>query len=253
MKRILHLMFLSLFLFECKNTTPVMPHRSVDITALIDVTDQLTVLPQPEAILKLYDFDSDRNINASFKICSITDRQLNPEKDIYLPNSSVTEKDNVQDDPYYREKLVLLFYNGVRKAINDFITTNKNDSSLNHSECFRTIADELSNMKNNQAQKKILLIFSDLQENSELFDCYKIRGQELLNKKQGEVLKIFEQANLLPNVLKGTIAIFVYAPKNREEDQRYMNMVSVYKKLLESKGAIVKVQANSDVFNFTYE
>jgi len=246
-------MFLSLFACACKNTNPIISNRSVDITAIVDVTNQQTVLPKTESILKLYDFDSDRNIKASFRICSITDKQLNPEKDTYLPNGSVTEKDNLQDDPYYREKLILSFYNQVRKDINDFIGANKNDTSLNHSECFRTIADELSDMKNNQARKKILLVFSDLQENSDLFDCYKTKDQELLDKKQGEVLKIFEQDNLLPNDLKGITTIFIYDPRNRKEDQHYMNMVSVYKKLLESRGVIVKVQANSDVLNYSYE
>jgi len=253
MKKIPRLMFLSLFACACKNTTPIISNRSVDLIAIVDVTDKQTVLPQAESILKLYDFDSDRNIKASFRICSITDRQLNPKKDTYLPNGSVTEKDNLQDDPYYREKLILSFYNGVRKDINDFSATNKNDTSLNHSECFRTIADELNDMKNNQAQKKILLIFSDLQENSDLFDCYKTKDQELLDKKQGEVLKIFEQANLLPNDLKGIITIFIYDPRYRKDDQRYMSMVSIYKKLLESRGAIVKVQANGDVLNYSYE
>ncbi|MDP4103345.1 MAG: hypothetical protein Q8935_00210 [Bacillota bacterium] len=246
-------MFLSLFACACKNSTHVISNRSIDVIALVDITDQQTVLPQAESILKLYDFDSDRNIKASFSICSISDRQLNPQKDTYLPNGSVTEKDNLQDDPYYREKQILSFYNGVRKDINDFIATNKNDTSLNHSECFRTIADELSDMKNNQARKKILLIFSDLQENSNLFDCYKTKDQELLDKKQGEVLKIFEQAHLLPNDLKGIITIFIFNPRNRKDDQHYMSMVSVYKKILKSRGAIVKVQANSDVLNYSYE
>src|SRR5665213_1520281 len=73
MKKISRLMFLSLFACACKNTTHIISNRSVDLIAIVDVTNQQKVLPQAESILKLYDFDSDRNIKASFRICIITD------------------------------------------------------------------------------------------------------------------------------------------------------------------------------------
>ena len=89
MKKILFLMSIN-FLWSCKNS--INDKQSVNVTAIVDVTDRMTLLPNAEAILKLYDFNTDKDIEANFKICSLTDKQLNPDKNFHLPDNSVSEK-----------------------------------------------------------------------------------------------------------------------------------------------------------------
>ncbi len=244
MKKILFLLSLNLLWCSCKESTNEVKH-STFITTILDVTDQQTMLPDAEAIIKLYEFNSNKNIEAGFKICTLTDKQLNSDKYLHLPDGSISEKDNNQDDPNYREKLIASFYNAIRKAVTGLITENKCSPPLHNSECFRIISNEIQEMINNHAEKNILIVFSDLQENSELFNCYKKSSQQLLHKTPIEVSKIFEATHLLPKDLRAVKIFFVFAPKNSEADKRYMDMIGVYKYLLESRGAIVKVQANN--------
>lgn len=237
-------MSLNLLWYSCNESISEIKH-SMYITTILDITDQNKVLPDAEAIIKLYEFNSDKNIEAGFKICTLTDKQLNPDKSLHLSDGSITEKDNIQDDPSYREKLIVSFYDAIRKAVADLITANKGVPPLHNSECFRTISTEIQAMINNHAEKNILLVFSDLQENSELFNCYKKSNQELLHKKPTQVSRIFEDAHLLPKDLRFIKIYFVFAPGNREEDKMYMGMIEVYKKLLEPRGATIIVQANN--------
>lgn len=244
MKKILFLLSLNLLWCSCNQSVNEVTH-STFITAIIDITDQNNVLPNAEAIIKLYQFNSDKNIDAGLKICTLTDKQLNPDKYLHLPGGSITEKDNIEDDPNYREKLIVSFYNAIRKTIIGFVTENKSTPELHNSECFRIIATEIQTMIHNHERENILLVFSDLQENSELFNCYKKTSQEFLHQNPTEVSKIFENTNLLPKDLKSIKIFFVFAPKNRDEDKRYMDMIGIYKNLFESRGAIVKVQATN--------
>jgi hypothetical protein len=95
---------------------------------------------------------------------------------------------------------------------------------------------------------QILLVFSDQQENSELFSCYTKANQLLLHKSPDKVAKHLDSFHLLPENLKGYTIFFVYQPKTREEDQKYLEMITVYKMLLEPRGATVTIQASNNSY-----
>ncbi len=141
------------------------------------------------------------------------------------------------------------FYAEIRTAISDFNAEHQLDSSLNFSECFLTIANELQLMKNKSGERNVLLVFSDLQENSNLFSCYTKANQELLYESPDTISQIFESMHLLPKNLNSIKVIFIFQPLTRPQDQKFEAMVKIYRKLLESRGATVIVQANNTYFN----
>lgn len=217
------------------------------IAVSIDETDPLMLKPEADPILSLYGFKNDKNIAASFKINSVTDKQLNPTQEVYLQNGYITEKANSEEDPYFRQKLVMNFYTKTRLRITDLNTVNS--SILNHSECLSSISENLQWLKKSKAQKNILLVFSDLQENSDLLNCYLEASQKLLDKNPAGIIKLFDSTHLLPSDLKEMTIFFVFQPKDREEDQKFARMVYVYRILLEQRGAKVIVQAQNDFYN----
>jgi hypothetical protein len=149
------------------------------------------------------------------------------------------EKDNSDEDPQFRNRNVVAFYSTVRRAMNDFYSHTDTAQSLSNSECFRTIADELSFLSENNSNERILIIASDLMDKSDLLDCY---TANLSNPEQ--IAKQLDQANLLPQNLTGINIIFLFNPRDRNEDQKFSLIVEAYKILLRAKGAEIKVQAN---------
>lgn len=219
--------------------------KSIAVSVIVDITDSIALYPNADAVLRSYQFDKDKNTKALCRVCLITDKQLNAIEDYHLDDGVTTERDNKFDDPQHRQKLILLYYQTIRKALSDFTAIHSKDSALKHSECFKTIAGELSEMKRKHADKNTLLVFSDISENSDLFSSYTKKGKDLLFNHPEKLIAIFEQTKLLPDDLKGFNIFFVFQPKSRDEDKVYVAMSNIYKSLLEKRGARVTVQASN--------
>jgi hypothetical protein len=231
----------------CKCTTDKssQPPLYLQATALVDITDRRDVLPDAEMLLSFYDFTKDNSRRAYFRITTTSDKLLNPVSENYLASGKETEKDNQFDDPDYRERLVLAFYDEVRKSVSEFNAKLKQDSLLDHSECFRSIASELMRMDENKADKSLLAVYSDLCENSGLFSVYTKTGFTQLQNNPASIIQRFESANLLPKNLKGFIVMFIFQPKTRNEDSLFNAMAGVYKKMLEARGAKVIIRSDN--------
>lgn len=227
------------------NKKPEHQTAAIQVIALVDITDPRDVLPDAESLLSFYDFMRDKNTKAFFRITATTDKLLNPVAEHHLASGDETEKDNKFDDPDYREKLVLSFYANVRQSVSAFNTKARYDTMLKHSECFRSIAGELARMKENKADKNLLVIYSDLGENSDLFSVYEKAALAHVLKNPDSVLKKFEATKLLPRSLSGFTVLFIFQPKNRAEDKLFTIMAGLYKKILSGLGAKVIIRSDN--------
>lgn len=241
MKKIL----LVLFLYGCACQEQNSLSHSTQVSVITDCTDPHALLPVAEPLLGLYEFEKDKDREARFRICSVTDKQLNPASEVHLPDAETTDRNNSLDEPYYREKHILAFYDDIRKMLSHFTTVPSSDSSLKHSEIFYSVAHELQLLEKSQADRRILLVFSDLQENSLVFNSYSIAGREQLRKRPMDIVNIFRDTQLLPDSLTGITIFFVFQPKSRDEDQVYGAMTGVYTRLLEERGAKITIQATN--------
>jgi hypothetical protein len=244
MKKIFITIIALTLLLSCNKKDKAIP-KSITVAAIVDITDPLVLYPNPDAILRLYGFDKEKNTEAFFRLCLITDRQINTTEDFHLGNGITTEADNKIDDPQFRQKLILAYYKTIRKSITDFTVINRKDSSLRYSECFKNITRQLSEMKQKHATENTLLIFSDLQENTEFFSNYAKQGKDLLYNHSEKLVAIFDKTKLLPDDLKGFNIFFLFQPKNRNEDKAYVAMTTIYKSLLEKRNARVTITASN--------
>ena len=218
---------------------------SVHVTALVDITDPRAILPDAQSLLLLYDFPKDKNKEAYFRLMTTTDKVLNQAIELHVAPAEETKKYNQFEDPDFREKEILAFYEAVRHSVASFNANRQLDTILGHSECFQSIARELFLMKEWKANKNALLIYSDLAERSDIFNIYGSGSVQQLLERPEILIKKFEATGLLPNDLSGFTVMFIYQPKNREDDKRFNEMAKLYQKMLTKRKATVLVNANN--------
>ena len=249
MKQTTYLLMALMSISSCwKATPPAVSLNGTDMYIIVDTTDPHTLSPVSDPILELYGLGDDEDKEANFQFTSITDRRLNPVITFHLANGKQTEKYNCRDDPRYREKVVVAFYDSIRATLNGFSMACATMHSLRYSECYRTIATGLCALSKSQALKKWIFVFSDIQENSDIYCCYDTAKQNLLVSSPKIVADLFANSCPLPRDLSGIHAVFVFMPKNRDEDKMYLAMIEVYKLLIESRGGTVTVQADNKNF-----
>ena len=240
--------FITIFFFVSCKKEDKDQSKKIAVSIIIDITDPHQLYPDAETVIPLFQISKNENNEALFRITPLTDRELNQDVEFHLKDGLTTEKDNKEEDENYRKKLIIQFYDSIRKSIYDENSKAVNDTPLHHSECFRTILKELWKADKAKMDTTILMVYSDLFENSSIFNVYNKTKKKLLEEHKEQVVKQFEQSGLMPNSLKGTTIFFIYNPKTREDDKLYMEMVNVYKQLLEPPGATVIVQANNQNF-----
>jgi hypothetical protein len=108
---------------------------------------------------------------------------------------------------------------------------------------YTPIARELELLSKSKSQRRILIVYSDLMENTESLSFYRKQDFEKLKTKPEQVQKYFEA--LAPiNTLTGIEIYFIYQPTDTKSDERFRIISGFYKKFLESKGAEVNISAN---------
>jgi len=231
----------------CSNDSDVF--NSTKVTVIDDMTGHHKSRPIADSILSLYDFPSDSEQDATFRYVLLTDKRLNPVQEISLANGNVSERQNSRDEPTYRDLQILNFYKAVRNAVESFADLYSKDSSLEYSECYATIASEMEILAASNANQKIIIIYSDLQENDDDFSCYSSDDMRLLIDRPNEVFRLLNKRHHMPANLKGVTVYLVYEPISREEDNAFGLMANFYKKILKVRGARVVVQAEGKYFH----
>lgn len=240
MKKVFIYLFISFFLASCGMMPKPAPEQytSTIVSGLLDVTDKRSYWPSPDQMLQYFHCKQTPNTECIFRLRAITDKKLNPIVTYRLADASDMEKDNHTEDRQFRKRNILAFYSAVRRGMNDFYTIVDTTQSLENSECFAAIAGELSYLASCNSDEKILLVASDLMEKSDIANFY---TTDLTTPKQ--IAEQLDRTNLLPKNLSGVTVIFLFNPRDRNEDQKFNVFSEAYQLLLQAKGAGVKIQA----------
>ena len=233
-----------ILLYACSDTPQPSP---VTVSVLRDRTDSNFILkPNAEAILKLFDLEEHKEGSARFRYAEIKDQVLGASIDIELPDATTTEKQNKQQIPLFREQAIVSFYDTVRNIIKS--SNEISDAlTLQQSTCFEKIAGELTVLKESK-DKSILLVYSNLFQNSPLLSVYNRTVQQELYEHPEHVIQQMRITRLLPDTVRNTTVVFLYQP-SRDEEKLYMQMVKIYTSLLREKGATVLLQTSNTFRN----
>jgi hypothetical protein len=243
MKTLIIVLFLTLFC-ACghKKVGEDVQAPPVSVTILLDITDpqKMKLWPNSTAMLQLFGCDKSPSQPCFFKLQAISEVSSNKEYLVHLPNLVETEKHNIGDDIYHRNKTILVFHDSVKALFNQFYKENDTIKSRDYSECWAVISKNLLELTK-RVGKKYLVIFSDLADKTTFADVY---NKANFNSKG--IRKALESTYPMPEKLIDIEVIVVYQPIDREDDARFNRMFLVYKTMLSEHGASVRHIARNE-------
>jgi hypothetical protein len=217
--------------------------HSTDVIVVIDITDKKKLYPTAiNSLLRLYDLKQFPADEAKFSVTSISDKTINPTYSCHLVSEKEGEKLNTQWDGQFRSRAIMAFYTHASATLNAFYKATDTSSSLTHSECWSTVASQLTELAQSSAAKKFLFVFSDLLERGDNFDSYK----NISGVKTSSIASALLNIHSLPDSLFGIKCYVIYQPITREDDKKVSKMVQVYKSLIEARGGTVELKSITD-------
>ncbi|HLG35753.1 MAG TPA: hypothetical protein VI757_12800 [Bacteroidia bacterium] len=218
----------AVFLVRSYKTPPV-----AEVVVLRDITDSLLAQPQADNILSLYDFDKSKWNGTGFRFVDLSDVSFNHASEAKIE----TANQWLSNEPE-REKEIKNFKSKVAE-----ILSQKKAVGKSHSSVYLPLARELNRLSRNRANRKILLVYSDLMENSPDISFYDIKTFHLFQSNPDSLKNLFEKIQSL-NSLNGIEMYFVFQPKDVIQDSEFKIVSEFYRKMLEEKGAQVTIAAN---------
>ena len=206
-----------------------------EVTVMRDITDSLVSQPKTSDFISLFNLENSKWDGASFRFVDITDVTYN-----HTYEKKIQPENEWMGNEFDRGKKVKEFYSEITQFLNNAKTDMK---GKDNSSIYIPIAIELNRLSQSTSQKRILLIYSDLIENTDEFSLYKKSNLDLLKTNPKAVKEYFEKLTPLSN-LEGIRIFLVFQPTDINEDAEYKLISGLYKNILESKGATVEISAN---------
>lgn len=220
-------------LCSCSET----PQQTTEVSVIWDVTEAHLPKPQADEILPRFALESNASNGAIFRFTYASDVSFNHETVFILPAGGNAFTTNQFD----RKREIEKFRQQV-KAFLDSLTTDT--LGRPHSSLYVPIAKSLNRLaKESKAQHKILLVYSDLRENSSVMNFYKPQTLALLQNDSAKAQAMFVSQEPLDD-LTGIELHLLYEPVDAPDDAAYRVISGFYKSLFESKDASVIVSAN---------
>ncbi|MFZ1424800.1 MAG: hypothetical protein WAS55_13335 [Saprospiraceae bacterium] len=140
---------------------------------------------------------------------------------------------------YQRRSELKKFYTSIDSSLQ---LLKQGRAKRNGSVIFKILSEELNHLNKSKADKKILIINSDLMENS-FIDFTTSSNIERIRNNPNEIEKLLTDKYPVAD-LKGISIYIIYKPVNKWDSERFEIVSDFYKNLFESKGAIVNVSGN---------
>lgn len=224
--KILILTFTSLILVGCNSDS-----QMTIVSILQDQTDTLNAplgMADISGILQLNDHPEN---GVEVRISAINDVGFNKTTTIALAEI----KNRYTSNEYQRKaKDIPLFFDSVATAIE---ALNAGISKMSSSYVIQAIQKERIYLSNSSADTKILVISSDLAENSNFLNMYDDRVLKRIKDGDAELFNLVNEKYPLPDDLSD-IQVFVhYVPKDRIKSDEFEIISSFYRQYLTSHNA----------------
>lgn len=209
--------------------------ESIEVVGKFDKTgsNEKESFPDTNDIISFFDLDHYPLNSGTVQLSVLGDVSLETISQVSLDPVAVTEY-----QPFVREAEIKDFKTEV-----DSILTEIKHRPLGRplSSLFIPIRDEIKRLSQSKAQKKYLLLYSDLFENSATFSVY--RASKSSQKFTQEFEEFLDNYIQLPTNLEGLTVFIIHKP-DRFADGRFQIISGAFKERLQSKGAQVHIQAN---------
>ncbi len=209
---------------------------TTEVILLRDVTDKHLAEPDVKELLALFDFSGDNKWNgAVFHFADLSDVSYN-----LISEAKINTAGMWLSNEFERDKQIKNFTNDVSKILAEA----ENESvGKRNSSIYLPIAHQLNYLAQSKAQRRVLLVYSDLMENTIDVSFYNKKTLEQLQTNPETISKSFEQLQALQNLSRIEVYL-IYQPTDSESDKVFIVVSAFYKKLLEDKGAKVNISAS---------
>lgn len=225
MKTLFTYLAIPILLFCCAEEKP----RSIVVSVLSDKTDSIIPLPKFQQIRHFFDDGLYDKGNRVFCFGTITNTLLNASYRSELKSSSIL------DNTLQRKSETEQFY----KAIDELLQQQGSDRKMyRNSSILIPLVAHLEELKQSTEDDKIVLLYSDILEASDLFNVYKDSYTLLHNPKK--VIDHLKSQVSVPE-LKGISLYIIYYPMDMEDDRLFNAMVRVYRKLFKDSGLDINI------------
>jgi hypothetical protein len=244
LKQTLIILFISsciFFLSACESK--VTPSKSVAFFLLKDVTfsadnENHSLDLSSEKLTRLYGLDSDLLVSAEYYQSLITEVHINKEFSASLPPANL---DNF--NKFKRKNKVKKFLSNIDIAIQDLqnVEFGRPKSSI-----FVPVAKTINKLAQTKANRQILVIQSDLFENTFILSKYDKSQMIKIENKPQSLEQVLDKETPIFSRLDNMGIYIINQPKSNTDKDFYI-ISSIYKNWLESKGATVEIMANLNI------
>lgn len=234
-------------LISCKTETP----QNTAVCVLIDVTDERfrddnftsENLPKLLSLMKL-DKETGGFSGGEIKLSLINEVSDSKSKTVKI---EVAETGMLGENPLNRKDEVERFYNELEQAFSDVLGSA--DWGTNASKIYQKVTRELIKMKRTEADLKYLVIYSDMLENSNLFNFYGQNWKGNIEKMMDEPEKTIQQLSAkgpaLPDLSE--FEIYIISTRTSVNDEKINLSEQFWTTLLEYQGAVVTFNSGLEI------
>ena len=221
---------------SCNETT----HHTTEVDIIWDVTEQHTPIPSAKEVLPLFALSKDAAHGAILRFAFASDVSFNHETVFILPAAG----NAITTNPFDRTREIETF----EQSIHAFLDSRAMDTiGRSHSSLYVPIAKSLNRLATEStADRRILLVYSDLRENSAVMNFYTPEILTLLHNDSAHAEGMLSAEHSLGD-LSGIEIHLLYQPRDALDDAAYRIISGFYTSLFERKGAHVFVSANVTV------
>jgi hypothetical protein len=203
---------------------------NTDVTTMIDLTDSLTVYPTAKDLLAPFSLNTNLWQSIRITVVAIADKDINKTEVV-----SLEPGDKLTGNKMLRRAKINRFISNLQTALQSFKVVH----ALPRSIIFRSIATQAIALHASASTHKVLLIFSDLLENSEV-DFYDAQTRLALQTHPAVIEKQLS-LNTSLSMLNGLSVWFLYVPANYHINSVYMPIARFYEHAYKAHHAEVHI------------
>jgi hypothetical protein len=209
---------------------------STEYSVLRDLTDSTKAMPDEDVLLT--DLGIDTNIwnGINFNFFNISDVSYTPHWRISLG----TGGDRLASSEFTRKREIVAF----KAKLTALLDSARSDTTgREHSSIYLPMAEELTRLANSNADRRVLIVYSDLMENTSGLSFYNYKTFAQIDSGPDKIKSKFLAKAKLPD-LTGVEIRFIYEPKNAKADNDFRRVSNFFRRMFEEQGAKVSISAN---------
>jgi hypothetical protein len=212
---------------SCSNATIT----STDIAVIVDKTDRMTAYPNANDIISQLGLQDNPWQGVRITTTYISDRDINDVTVVTLASENQWSGNKM-----IRKAKIEHFTQQLQQCL----TAMKYSGTCPYSIVYRTIARQANRLAANTADRKLLLVYSDLYENDTELNFYDTHTINRLQKSPQSIATQLE-ATIPLKQLSGLQLWLLYNPTSFSQNNRYMIVANFYQHLFSTHGAITHV------------